>query len=161
MRPALLLAIAFSAGSLAASAGPFDQLKGRMKEGLYDYKMEMDMGQVPGMPAGMGKQSMSIQRCLTQQDIDKGNMGRGGGGPGGRGQMPENCDVKDFQMSGNTASYTMVCKPPREMTAENHITFTPDGYKMDMKMNMAMGASGKTMDMTQHMEARYLGPCTK
>ena len=53
-------------------AGPLDQIKGKMKEGLYEYKMTMDMGQVPGMPAGMGPQTMTMQNCLKSEDIEKG-----------------------------------------------------------------------------------------
>jgi hypothetical protein len=37
-------------------------------------------------------------------------------------------------MSGNTASYTMVCKGGPDMTADNCITFRRRGYTMDMKM---------------------------
>jgi hypothetical protein len=138
--------------STAASAdNPFNSFKGKIKEGMYEYKMEMDMGAIPGMPAGMGKQNMTFQRCITHQDIEKGQMGRGAGRDG---KMPEGCEFKNFTQSGNTASYSMVCT---NMSADNQITFTPDGYKMDMKM--AMNREGKAMNMTQHMESRYLGPC--
>jgi hypothetical protein len=148
-----LLALACLASTVAA-AGPFDQFKGKMKEGMYEYKMEMDMGQMPGMPAGMSpKQNMSFQKCLTAQDIEKGEMGRGARD----GKMPENCEVKNFNMSGNTATYTMECKGERPMKADNKITFASDGYKMDMKMQMTQG--GQAMNMAQHMEAKYLGPC--
>lgn len=150
-----------TAACLAAVSAPawsdnaFEAFKGKMKEGLYEYKMEMDMGQMPGMPAGMGKQNMSFQSCLTPEDIGKGRMGRSGGD----GKMPEDCDVKNFKMSGNSASYTMVCRGKNEMTADNNITFTSDGYKMDM--NMVMNQAGRRMNMTQHVESRYLGPCKK
>ena len=154
MRTAPLLACAFVACSTAAiAANPFDAFKGKMKEGMYEYKMEMDMGQVPGLPAGMGKQSITFQKCLTPQDIEKGEMGRGGRD----GKAPENCEVKNFNMSGNTASYTMTCTKPNEMTADNKITFRGDGFSMDMKMSM--NQRGQMMNMTQHMESRYLGPC--
>jgi hypothetical protein len=148
-----LLALACLASTVAA-AGPFDQFKGKMKEGMYEYKMEMDMGQMPGMPPGMSpKQNMSFQKCLTAQDIEKGEMGRGARD----GKMPENCEVRNFNMSGNTATYTMECKGERPMKADNKITFASDGYKMDMKMQMTQG--GQAMNMAQHMEAKYLGPC--
>jgi hypothetical protein len=154
-RLAVIAATACCAATLCA-AGPFDQLKGKVKEGMYEYKMDMDMGQVPGMPPGMGKQTMTVQHCVTPEDIEKGRMGRGGG-PRGEGGLPENCEVKNMNVSGNAASYTMDCKPPREMHVDNKIMFTSDGYKMDMKMSMNQG--GRMMNMTQHMEARYLGPC--
>jgi len=150
MTKARILATACAAFCAAAAAGPLDALKGKMKEGMYEYKMEMDMGAVPGMPPGMGKQTHNFQHCVTLEDIDKGRMGRG---PDRNGKAPE-CEIKNFAQSGNTASYTMVCK---QMTADNKITFTSDGFSMDMKMSMDQG--GKPMNMTQHMEGKYLGPC--
>lgn len=138
--------------TLAWADNPFDAFKGKMKEGLYDYKMEMDMGQMPGMPGGAGKRDMSFQHCLTAEDINQGRMGRDG-------KMPEDCQVKNFKMSGNSASYTMACKGKSEMTTDNHITFTPDGYKMDM--NLVMNEAGHSMSMTQHVESHYVGPCGK
>ena len=60
----------------------FEAFKDKVKPGLYEYKMDMDMGQVPGMPPGMGKQSHTMKRCVTQEDVDKGSMG------GDRSRMP-------------------------------------------------------------------------
>src|SRR5690242_13426797 len=122
--------------------------------GMYEYKMDMDMGQIPGMPPGMGKQSHTFQHCVTAEDINRGEVGKGG-----RDNTPKNCEVKDFRMSGNTASYRMVCTGERPMEAENRVTFEGNGYTMDMKM--AMNQRGQPMHMTQHMQARYLGACTK
>ena len=124
-----------------------------MKEGMYEYKMDMDMGQMPGMPPGMGKQSHTFQRCVTKEDIEKGDMGKGD-----RGKPSEKCDIKNMNVSGNTASYTMECRDP-EMKADNKITFRDNGFTMDMKMQM--NQRGQAMNMTQHMEGKLLGPCTK
>ena len=157
MKKATLLAFAAMAAyavGAAAADNLFSQFKGKMKPGMYEYKMDMDMGQIPGMPAGMPtKHSMTFQKCLTQQEIDKGQMGRGAGRDG---KAPENCDVSDFKMSGNTATYTMTCTKPK-MSAENKIMFAADGFKMDMKMAMDQG--GHMMNMNQHMEGKYLGDC--
>ena len=140
--------------TFAFAAGPFDGFKGKMKEGMYETKMEMDMSGMAGMPKGMGKQTHTMQHCVTPQDIEKGNMGKG---PDGK--APQDCEVKDFKMSGNTASYKMVCKGQMQMTADNVVTFSDNGYKMDMKM--AMNQGGQVMNMTQKMDSRYLGPCKK
>lgn len=155
MRNACLLAVAGVAISAAAIAAdnPFGQFKGKMKEGLYEYKMEMDMGQIPGMPPGMGKQSHTMQNCVTNKDIEGGGFSKGRD----RQNNPENCEIKNFNMSGNTATYQMVCKGEQPMTADNRITFSGDGFKMDMKMAMSHG--GQAMNMTQRMEGKYLGPC--
>ncbi|HUP97050.1 MAG TPA: DUF3617 family protein [Usitatibacter sp.] len=144
---ALAFAAAFSA---AAVAGPFDQFKGKMKDGMYEYKMQMEM---PGMPAGMGKQNMTFQNCVSQKDIEDGGFGKQNK------DKPDNCEVKNFKMSGNTATYTMDCKGEPKMTADNKITFTDAGFDMDMKM--AMNQGGQVMNMNQKMQGRYIGPCKK
>jgi hypothetical protein len=157
MKKVSLIALA-CAGSFALAAAaadnPFQAFKGKMKEGMYEYKMDMDMGQIPGMPPGMGKQSRTFQHCVTAEDIKRGEVGKSD-----RGGMPKDCEVKDFKMSGNTASYRMVCTGEHAMEADNHITFENNGYTMDMKM--ARNERGRQMDMTQHMQARYLGACTR
>ena len=149
-----------AAATLCASAADnlMDAFKGKMKEGLYEYKMDMDMGQMPGMPPGMGKQNMTFQHCLSAQDIEKGEMGR----IGRQGRPSGDCEMQNLRTSGNTATYTMVCKGGAkggEMVADNRITFRGDGYTMDVKTAMKQGA--QTMNMAQHMEARYLGACKK
>lgn len=159
MKKALLAAAACAAIALPALAqAQFEQLRGKMKPGLYEYKMDMDMGAMPGVPPGMGKQSHTMQHCVTEQDMEKGRMGGGD-----KSRMPENCEVKDFKMSGNTATYRMECKKGRggDMSTDNKITFHDGGYTMDMKMNMAQGPGGQPMTMNQHMEGKYLGACGK
>jgi hypothetical protein len=153
MKAPALLALACAASLCAVAAdNPFDAFKGKMKEGLYEYKMEMDMGAVPGLPPGMGKQNRTFQHCVTAKDIEKGGVG------GGRdGKMPENCVVSNFKMSGNTASYTMTCKGGPDMVADNVVTFGSDSFKMDMKM--AMNQGGQPMKINQKMEGKLLGPC--
>jgi hypothetical protein len=146
---AALAAAALSTAAVAA--GPFDQFKGKMKEGMYETTMQME---IPGMPGGMGKQNMKFQNCVTAEDIEKGKVGKGKDG-----KTPDNCEVKNFAMSGNTASYTTVCKGDPEMTADTKIAFTDAGYNMDMQMAMKQG--GQVMNMKQHMEGRYMGPCKK
>ena len=136
----------------AVAAGPLDQLRGKMKEGLYEYKMTME---IPGMPPGMARQPHTFQHCVTQKDIEDGGFGKGGR----EGRAPENCEIKDFKMSGNTASYVMECKGENPMRAENKMTFGDGSFDMDMKM--AMNRGGQVMNMSQHMEGRYLGACKK
>ena len=144
-------AIAGAFTTAASAAGPFDQFKGKMKEGMYETSMEME---IPGMPAGMGKQNMKFQNCVTAQDIESGKVGKGKDA-----KDTTHCEVKNFNMSGNTATYTTVCKGDPEMTADTRITFNDSGYKMDMKMAMKQG--GQVMNMSQRMDGRYVGPCKK
>ena len=147
---ALAAVVAFA--SVAYAADPFDAFRGKVKPGLYEYKMDMDMGNMPGMPPGMGKQSHTFSHCVTEEDISKGRMNRNP-----RDQAAQNeCEFKNVKVSGNTASYTMVCK---RMTADMVMNFTGDGWNGDMTMNMDQ--NGRQMTMKQHMETRYKGACTK
>lgn len=152
-KTAIAAATCCALATAIAFAGPFDAFKGKMKEGMYETKMEMDMGQMPGLPPGMGKQTYTHQHCVTDKDIEKG-LGKGRDGK----SMSESCEVKNMNVSGNTATYTMVCSQPK-MTADNKITFTGAGYVMDM--NMTMDQRGQTMNMKQHAESKYIGPCSK
>jgi len=154
MKKSTLIALACLASGAPVAAGPFDQFKGKMKEGLYEYKMEMDMGAVPGMPPGMGKQTHSFTHCVTKKDIEEGGFSKGGDR-----KQPENCEVKNMNVSGNTATYTMECKGDPQMKADNKITFVDNGFDMDMKMQMNRG--GQVMNMNQKMQGRLKGPCTK
>ena len=155
---AAALAATFACAVHAAD-NPFEAFKGKVKPGLYENKVDMDMGAVPGMPAGMGKQSHTMQHCVTEQDVARGDMGakdRNGKG------MSDNCKVQDMKVSGNTASYKMVCKGGPDMTADNKITFRSDGYSMDMVMDMQDRGGrngGAPMHMKQHVDSKYLGPC--
>ena len=145
------VAAALAAFSTAASA-QFEGMKGKVKEGLYEYKMEMDMGNVPGMPPGMGKQSHTVQNCVTAKDIEKGALGRDD-------KDSKNCQVRDYKMSGNTATYVMECKGDTQMRVDAKMTFADNGFTMDNDMQMNQG--GQVMKMKQKTQARYLGACKK
>lgn len=155
MRIAIALVAAFAA-TAAFAQNPLDVLKAKMKAGQYAYKSEMDLGQIPGLPKGMnlGKQTFNFEQCVTPQDIERGHLGKGRNG-----KTPADCEITNFRMSGNTASYRMACKGDMNMTADNTITFVSDGYRMNMKMAMVRG--GQTTNVSQVMEAKYLGPCRK
>jgi hypothetical protein len=143
---AFAAAALFSCCGVAVAAGPFDQFKGKMKEGLYEYKMDIDM---PGMPGGMGKHSQTIQHCVTPKDLESGNFQKGA--------QQKDCDFQDVKFSGNNASYKMVCKGQNPMTADVKMTFRDNGFTSDM--NMTMNQGGQQMTMKQHMDGKYLGAC--
>ena len=150
MKMIALAALALAATPVLAQ-GDLKAFSSKFKPGLYDYKIEMEMGEIPGMPKGMGKQAMSVQHCLTDKDIDAGEVGR---------KDPNSkvdCQIKDMKVSAGGASYKMVCKGEMEMIADNAVTFRPDGYRMQSKMAMKQG--GQIMNMTNNIDARYVGPC--
>ena len=83
-------------------------------------------------------------------DIEKGSFNQ-------KQNMPKDCKVENFKMSGNTATYTMQCTGDMKMKGDNKITFNDSGFVMDQ--NMAMDHGGQVMKTRNHMESRYLGPC--
>lgn len=148
---AALAACLVAVPAFALADATMQAFASKMKPGLYDYKIEMDMGAVPGMPAGMGKHTMNVQHCLTAKDIADGQLQR---------KDPNNkvdCQIQNMKMSGSSASYRMVCKGEMAMTSDVNVSFVPTGYVMNMKMTMNHG--GQTMTSTHNTEARYLGAC--
>src|SRR5438132_12431774 len=111
----------YAAGALLACGGvawaqqpPKDLFKGKVKPGRYEDKVEMDMSAVPGVPKGQGKESRTSQRCLTQQEIEKGFFA------GEKG-----CESSNFRMSGDVATFTTVCKKGADtQTVEMRIAST-------------------------------------
>jgi hypothetical protein len=154
-RIAALASLAIAA-SVSAMADDLSFFKSKAKAGLYENKVQMELSQMPGVPPGMVPQTITTQHCLTQEDIDKGAMSRGRDG------TSNDCQIKNLSTSGSSASYSMTCTKPKPMNADAKITFTGDGYHMDLKINTAdpRGGTG-TMTVTQHIDSKYLGACTK
>jgi hypothetical protein len=150
MKRTAIAAIAASCLALPALAqdNPFAGFKGKIKEGNWEYKMQMEG--VPGMPA---MAPMTFNHCITPQDVDKGTFAQKDG------KMPDGCTVKNMKMSGNTASYTMECVKDPKMTVDSNITFGGDNFTM--KQKMAMNQGGQVMNMNSTMTGRYTGPCAK
>ena len=148
------LVIAALACSIALPAlaqdNPFAGMKGKMKEGQWEYRMEM--GAVPGMPPGMKMPPMTFNKCLTSKDIEQGGAGQR------EGKMPEHCKVSNMKISGNNASYTMECTKDPKMKADVKMTFQGDSFTMKQDVVMDRGG-GQMMPMSQTMTGRYLGAC--
>ena len=149
------LTVLASSGIALADDNPFAAFKGKMKAGQYDMSMEVDMGNMPGVPAGMAKQNRKFSHCLKQEDIDKGALNKGSDGKG----MPDNCKVSDFRMSGNTASYRLECTGEDAMSMDAQITFVSAGYDMAMQMKIGTGKGEPPVKMSQKWQARYTGAC--
>ena len=143
--------LTFAATAATAQDNPFAAMKGKVKPGMYENKMEME---IPGMPPGMGPQSFTNKTCLTEADLEKGaafNKGRDG--------KAQDCEIKDFKMTGSGATYKMACKGANKMEGDTALTFMPDGYKGVTKMSMMQG--GQAMNVTSKFESKYLGACAK
>lgn len=130
-----------------AQDNPFAGMKGKMKEGQWEYIMKMSM---PGMPGG-GMTMPAFRQCVTDAQIEKGGVGHK------EGKMPENCTVRNMKVSGNTASYTMECTKDPKMVSDVTMTFGGDTFTM--KQSTTMDQGGQKMTMVNDISGKHVGPC--
>lgn len=151
MKKLVVILACVAAVPALAQDNPFAGMKGKVKEGMWEYKMQM--GAMPGMPAGMTMPEMKFNQCITAKDVESGGVGQQGG------KMPDGCTVSNMKMSGNTASYRMECVKQPKMSADVSMTFGGDSFTM--KQDMVMDQGGQKMSMTNNMTGKYMGACAK
>jgi hypothetical protein len=119
-----------------------------IRPGSWEVTMQMQMA---GSPVQMPE--MKTTQCVTPDQV-KDPSSTLPTGPQGRGGKND-CKVQDYKMSGNTATWKMVCTTPQPMTSTGEMTFTDDSYNGTMTMDSAQG------QMTMKMAGKRLGDCTK
>ena len=142
-----LVAALACAAVLPALAQDFSGMKGKMKEGQWEYTMKME---IPGMPGG-GMSMPAFNQCVTNAQIEKGGVGQKDG------KMPEGCTVRNMKLSGNNVTYTMECTKDPKMVSDVNMTFAGDSFTM--KQNTTMDQGGQKMSMVNNMTGKYIGPC--
>lgn len=141
MRPTLLVAIALLAGTTAVVA------QTPVRPGLWSVTMQMEM---PNMPVKMPE--MKSTQCVTPEQAKDpaGTLPKGPDGPGPK----QDCKVSDYKVSGNKATWKMVCTTPQAITSIGEMTFTDDTYVGSMKTSMPQG------EMLMKVAGTRLGECT-
>jgi len=134
----ILAAAVLSQGAHAAAPN--------MREGMWEITMKMEMA---GMPGGMPPQT--VKQCFTKKDTENPEK-FAQSGPGS-----ERCQISNYQLKGNTASWDMACKGPEEMTGSGTITFSGDSYAGTNRMSMKSG--GQTQNMTMQYSGKRVGDC--
>jgi hypothetical protein len=117
-----------------------------MQAGMWEITTKTEM---PGMPMAIPPQTM--RHCYTQKDVEDGK------GAVSRGSDDKNCQVKDYQLKGNGATWTLECRGENAMTGTGTMTFGANSYTGGMKMKMEQG--GQTMDMTMSWSGTRVGEC--
>jgi hypothetical protein len=150
----LLAAAAFTAGAQQAPKAPAakpapapeagrDAFKGKLKPGLYEMTVEADMTGMPGIPKDKALQKETRQKCITQQEVDRGI------------ESDPNCPMTAFAAAGNKISMAARCKDGAAL--ETTMLFNPGGYSAEMKVSGMH--EGKKVGSTHKMTTRYLGAC--
>ena len=141
MRFTLAAAVAITLISQGAQAAAPN-----MRAGMWEITVTMDMA---GMPAGIPPQV--VKQCLTQKDAENPQK-FAQGGPGS-----DRCQISNYQLKGNTASWDMACKGPEEMTGTGIFTFAGDSYTGTTRMTMKSG--GQAHNMTMQYSGKRVGDC--
>ena len=133
----IVAAALLAAGATAAQAAPV------INPGLWEITTRMDM---PGMPASMGQHASQI--CYRPSDVQDAAR-----------TVPKdrNCDIKDYKLSGNTASWRMECRGETQMSGSGTFTYSGNSYSGSTELSMKQG--GRTMNMKQTYSARRIGDC--
>ena len=110
----------------------------QVEDGEWEFTIQSE---VSGMPMQMPP--MTYKQCITQSDPVPQNA-----------QPDQHCVTKDVNHSGNTVSWTIVCKTPSgEMTGKGKATYEKD----HMEGSMSMDVQGMTM--VNNYKGHRIGPC--
>ncbi|GAB4484286.1 MAG: DUF3617 family protein [Thermodesulfovibrionales bacterium] len=109
-----------------------------MQEGKWEITSSFEM---QGMPAGM-MQPQTVTTCLNKTDYVP------------KGEDQKDCTMKDVNVSGNTVTWSMVCK---DSTAKGQVTYA--GTTFDGMTEMVMKQDGKDQTMKMTMKGKHIGPC--
>ena len=136
----VLATVVLVAAATALAQGP-------IRPGRWEVTMQMQMA---GSPIQMPE--MKTTRCVTPEEAKDPSKSLPSG-PQGRGGQNSDCKMADYKVSGNTATWKMVCTMPQAMTTTGEMTFNDDSYTGTMKADMAQG------QMTMKMAGKRLGDC--
>jgi len=128
---------------------------GPRRDGKWEVKMEMDMPDMPNMPAGFKMPAMTSTQCVTPAEANDPSKAMPQGGGRGRGPNPDKCKISDYKTEGNKVTWSMTCEPPEAMTGTGEFVYAADSYTGVMKMNR--GGQQMTMKYT----GKRLGDCDK
>ena len=143
--PVIVLAL-FATAAIIAQSG--------MRPGQWETTTQMQMPNMPNLPAGFQMPSIKGTVCITpDQAKDPANAftrqtGRGRGGK-------DDCKMSDYKTTGSGVSWSFACTSPDKVTGSGEMTFAgDDSYTSTMKMVTAQG------EMTMKTTGKRIGDCT-
>jgi hypothetical protein len=156
-------------GIAAGFAAIAQALADDIKPGKWEYTFQMQMPNVPAMPAipsdqlaklppaaraqlqqmQQGHMSFTNTSCVTADHLVPPTGSRNG-----------ECTVAKLERTGSDVSYAASCtsKEGRTTTIEGQIHYSGDAMAGEFHVHTA-ARDGKATDVTQQISGRYLGPC--
>ena len=118
-----------------------------MQEGLWEITTKVE---ISGLPKGLPEHT--VQHCLTKKDIEEGK---------GKLHQPESrnskCEVKDYQVEGNKASWSIACSGDNPTSGSGTVTYSGTSFAGMTKMKM--GKNSHETEMTQTFSGKHIGAC--
>ena len=122
------------------------QASPNMAPGLWEITVKSE---IQGMPGGMGMPATTMTPCVKPVDVQDGKRTVP--------QQDPKCEMKDYKMQGNTASWRFECKGPEAMSGSGSMTYSGNSYSGSTKMSMKQ--QGRVINMTQSYSGKRLGDC--
>ena len=127
---------------LGVSWTVFAQTSSPMREGMWEVNSKL---MIPGMGDAP---PMKHQQCVTSAMIKDPQSAIP--------KMDNDCKISDFKLAGNTATYTMTCTQPTQVTATGEIKYSgTDAYTGTLKLD------GAGQSFTLSYDAKRIGECAK
>ncbi len=118
-----------------------------MQEGLWGITTKVE---ISGLPESLPEHTM--QDCVTKKDIEDGKM-----------HQPDNrnskCEVKDYKVERNKASWNIVCGGDNPTTGSGSVTYS--GTSVAGTTKMKTGKKGQETEITQTFSGKRIGACKK
>ncbi|MGH8750832.1 MAG: DUF3617 domain-containing protein [Burkholderiales bacterium] len=135
----LLLIALYPASSFAALPD--------MQEGMWEITTKIEISGLPqNLPAH------TIQHCVTKKDIEEGKLLKPE-------QKNSNCQLKDYKVEGNKASWSVACTGANPMTGNGSVIYSGASFAGATKMKM--GGKGRETEMAQSFSGKRIGECKK
>ena len=131
---------------LLAFCATTTQASPNMTPGLWEITVKSE---IQGMPGGMGMPATTMTQCVKPADVQDGKRTVP--------QQDPKCEMKDYKLQGNTASWRFECKGPEAMSGSGSMTYSGNSYSGSTKMSMKQ--QGRVINMTQSYSGKRLGDC--
>jgi hypothetical protein len=146
----------------AAAAAP--AMAQEIKPGRWQYTMQMDASAMPQIPPDKLAQMPPEARARIEQMM-KGRLGGYSSCITADHPVPQNprqgdCQMTRMDRNGGTVDVAGSCTGKDGKTTSMEATIVYSGDTMSMDMTIHADRNGAPMTMKQHIDGKYLGPCT-
>ncbi len=128
-------------------SAPLAFADGKLKPGSYKITVTHEMTGMPFVPP-----PTTLERCITPEDAA--NPGKS------LAKQRDNCETKESKVSPGKVTFSVVChEHGGTQTGSGEISYTSDGWKGTMTIEMQNPRTGQAMKMVNHIDSVRTGDC--